>query len=97
MTIPDVPEQNPGQSPIFLPRVLNPFLGIWWSTQTVSQVPENVMGWLVAQGYQVTGITQDNTTVPPTNYFALTREGMQPMQVLASLCNSYTIAANGDD
>jgi len=94
MTIPDVPEQTPGQSEIFLPRVLNPYLGIWWSTQTVTQVPENVMGWLVAQGYEVTGITQDTTTVPPTNYFALTREGMKPQDVLLSLCNSYTIAAN---
>jgi len=94
MTIPDVPEQSPGQNPIYLPRVLNPYLGIWWSTQTVTNVPENVMGWLVAQGYEVTGITQDTTTVPPTNYFALTREGMKPQDVLLSLCNSYTIAAN---
>lgn len=94
MTIPDVPEQSPGQSPIVMDRVTNPFLSIWWSTQTVSQVPENVMGWLVAQGYEVTGITQDDTTVPPTNYFSLTREGMKPLQVLLSLCNSYTIAAN---
>jgi len=92
--IPEVPEQSPGQSPIILPRVANPFLSVWWTTQTISQVPENVMGWLVAQGYAVTGITQDNTTVPPTNYFALTREGMQPLNVLLSLCNSYTTAAN---
>lgn len=94
MPIPQIPEQNPGQNPILLPRVVNPYLGIWWSTQTVSNVPENVMGWLVAQGYEVTGITQDTTTVPPTNYFALTREGMKPLQVLLSLCNSYTTAAN---
>lgn len=94
MTIPQVPEQTPGQSPIVLDRVQNPFLSIWWSTQTVSNVPENVMGWLVAQGYEVTGISQDTTTVPPTNYFALTREGMKPLEVLLSLCNSYTIAAN---
>lgn len=94
MTIPDVPEQIPGQSTINLPAVPNPFLSIWWSTQTVSNVPENVMGWLVAQGYEVTGVTQDTTTVPPTNTFALTREGMKPLEVLLSLCNSYTIAAN---
>jgi hypothetical protein len=94
MTIPEVPEQLPGQTPIILPTIANPYLGVWWSTQTVSNVPENVMGWLVAQGYEVTGITQDTTTVPPTNYFALTREGMKPVQVLLSLCNSYTIAAN---
>jgi len=94
MTIPDVPEQDPGQGQIILPAIPNPYLSIWWSTQTVTQVPENVMGWLVAQGYEVTGITQDTTTVPPTNYFALTREGMKPQDVLLSLCNSYTFAAN---
>jgi hypothetical protein len=52
------------------------------------------MGWLVAQGYEVTGITQDTTTVPPTNYFALTRQAMDPILAVAELCNSYTIAAN---
>lgn len=92
--IPNVPQQHPGQTPFELAPVANPFLSIWWSTQTVSQVPENVMGWLVAQGYEVTGITQDTTTTPPTNYFALTRQGMQPLEVLLSLCNSYTVAAN---
>jgi hypothetical protein len=92
--IPNVPPQNPGQSPIFLPRIPNPYLGIWWATQTVTNVPESVMGWLVAQGFEITGVSQDTTTVPPTNYFALTREGMQPWQVLLSLCNSYTKAAN---
>lgn len=98
--IPDVPEQDLGQGsdpinlPLLLPEIVNPYTGIWWSTQTVTDVPENVMGWLVAQGYEITGITQDTTTVPPTNYFALTREGMKPLQVLLTLCNSYTIAAN---
>jgi len=98
--VPEIPEQDLGQGippinvPYVLPAIANPFLSVWWSTQTVSQVPENVMGWLVAQGYEVTGITQDTTTVPPTNYFALTREGMKPLEVLLSLCNSYTIAAN---
>lgn len=94
MTIPDVPQQDPGQGQIFLPRVDNPYLSVWWVTQTVTNVPENVMGWLVAQGYEVTGITQDTSTTPPTNYFALTRQGMRAEDVLLSLCNSYTAAAN---
>lgn len=93
-TVPVVPDQNPGQTEIILPRVLNPLLGLWYATQTVTRVPENVMGWLVAQGYEITGITQDTTTVPPTNYFALTREGMNPIATVIELCNSYTIAAN---
>ena len=98
--VPEVPEHDLGQGappisePYILPPIVNPYLGVWWATQTVTQVPENVMGWLVAQGYEVTGITQDNTTTPPTNYFALTRQGMQPQLVLLNLCNSYTVAAN---
>ena len=94
MTIPQVPEQNPNQSEIWLPRVLNPYASLWFSTQTVNDVPESIMGWLVAQGFEVAGIRQDTKTNPPTNYFTLTRDGFQPLQVLASLCNNYTIAAN---
>lgn len=92
--VPKVPEQNAGQSQLWLPRVINPLAGIWWASQTVSDVPENIMGWLVAQGFEVTGIRQDNTTVPPTNYFSVTKEGLTPQSVLTDLCNSYTIAAN---
>jgi len=92
--IPDVPEQNTGQGIIDLPRVVNPILGVVWNTHTVTRVPENVMGWLVAQGYQVTGITQDTSTTPPTNYFALTKEEMDTQATLLSVCNAYTTAAN---
>ena len=92
--IPQVPEIDPDQSELWLPRVQNPYLGVWWATQTITDVPENIMGWLVAQGFEVTNVRQDTTTVPPTNYFSLTKEGMRPQEVLLSLCNSYTVAAN---
>lgn len=92
--IPPVPEQNPGQQEIILPNVPNPLLGVWWATQSVSDVPENIMGWLVAQGYEVTGIRQDNTTVPPTNYFNVRKDGLLRRPLLTDLCNNYTIAAN---
>ncbi len=98
--IPEVPEQNLGQGsepinqPLILPTISNPLLGVWYTTQTVTNVPENVMGWLVAQGYEITGITQDTSTTPPTNYFALTKEGMDPVAIVTEMCNSYTIAAN---
>lgn len=92
--IPNVPEQDPNQSELWLPRVANPYLSVWWTQQTVSDVPENVMGWLVAQGFEITGVRLDQTTVPPTYYFNLKRQGITPQQVLLSLCNSYTIAAN---
>ena len=92
--IPDVPEQFPGQNIIDLPNVINPILGLYWATKTVSDVPENVMGWLVAQGWEITGVTRVPGTNPPVNYFSLTKEEMNLQQSVLSLCNSYTIAAN---
>jgi hypothetical protein len=92
--IPIVPEQPTGQGEINLDRIQNPFLGVWYSTQTVSNVPENVMGWLVAQGWEISGVTQVGNTTPPTNYFSLTRQGLDSQKALLDLCNSYTVAAN---
>ena len=91
-----VPKVNPNQSNLILPQIANPFISVaqWFATQTLSDIPENVMGWLVAQGFEITNIRQDNTTVPPTNYFSVKKEGLLPAGVLLSLCNSYTIEAN---
>lgn len=91
-----VPEVNPNQNFYQLPSIANPFLSAaqWFATQTLSDIPENVMGWLVAQGFEITNVRQDNTTVPPTNYFSVKKEGLLPAGVLLSLCNSYTIEAN---
>ncbi len=92
--IPVVPGIHPGQRAINMPRVINPYTTIWWSSQSVSGVSESVMGWLIAQGWEITGISPDNSTVPPTLYYALAKQGQEPADVLLSLCNSYTIAAN---
>lgn len=92
----NVPTISSGQDQFWLPPVVNPFmeLGPWWATQTVTDVPENIMGWLVAQGFEITNIRQDTTTKPPTNYFSVKKEGLRPQEVLRALCNSYTRAAN---
>lgn len=92
--IPNVPQQNPGQNPVPLPSVPNPNSGVWWLLRGVSDVPENIMGWLVAQGYEVTGIRQDRTTVPPTNYFTVQKLSLSRIALLNDMCNNYTIAAN---
>ncbi len=89
-----VPPQGPGQGNIDLPRVINPYLSVWWTSQSVSGVPEVVMGWLVAQGWEITNVAEDTSTTPSTYTYELGKQGMQPWQVLLSLCNSYTIAAN---
>ena len=92
--VPVVSLFDPGQRQLFIGNVLNPLDGVWYATQTVTNVPENVMGWLVAQGYEITGITQDTSTTPPTNYFALTKQGMDHVLAVTHLCNSYAYAAN---
>lgn len=91
-----VPEVTPNQFFYELPDIANPFTSVaqWFTTQTLSDIPENVMGWLVAQGFEITNIRQDNTTVPPTNYFSVKKQGLYPPGVLLALCNSYTIEAN---
>jgi hypothetical protein len=95
MTIPVVPWQDPDQRNLKdLPPVQNPFKSLWWTSQTVSGIPQHVMGWMVANGWRVTAVSQDTTTTPPTNYYALEKPELTPEEILASLCNSYTIAAN---
>ena len=96
--IPIVPEQfsadENGLPKLILDSIVNPIREVVWDEHEVARVPENVMGWLVAQGYQVTGITQDTTTSPPTNYFALKKEELNTRATLLSVCNAYTAAAN---
>ncbi len=94
MPMPVVPPQNPGQGNIILSAVANPYQSVWWTSQSVTGVPESIMGWLVAQGFDVTGVSAIPGTNPPTYTYALAKQGLQPWQVLLSLCNSYTIAAN---
>ncbi len=92
--VPTIHLQPPGQSRIATARVENPYLTTWWTSQTASGIPENVMGWLVAQGWEITNVAQDNSTTPPTAYYALGKEGLSPKETLLGLCNSYTVAAN---
>lgn len=95
MSVPFIPEQNPGQSELILPRVLNPYVGLWFNTTTLEGIPENIVGWMVSAGWQVTNIIEDTRTIPPTRKFDLQRpEQMKPWEVLLSLCNHYTVSAN---
>lgn len=89
-----VPQETPDQSTVIGSiGPINPYLSTWWTAETVSGVPEVVMGWLVAQGWKITGVSSDATTVPPTLYYALTKEQLSPRLTLLQLCNSFQIAA----
>ncbi len=90
-----VPKEDPEQTAIIDTGAIdNPWRQIWWTPETVSDVPENVMGWLVAQGWQITLASPDNSTVPPTITYALKKQSLDSAATLLQLCNSYTDAAN---
>jgi hypothetical protein len=89
-----VPYHKPDQTEITLLKVVNPYLSLWWSTQTVTNIPDEAVGWLVAQGWEISAMTYVTDTQPPTPRYAMSKDGMQAWQVLLSLCNSYTVSAN---
>ena len=95
MAVPVVPEELPDQSLLHVPDMINPYYtAVWWAPLTASGVPEQVMGYLLAQGWDITAATQIEGITPPTYQYALAKSGMTPEKVLLSLCNSFTVAWN---
>lgn len=94
MSLTPVPSQASGQGPINVPAEASPYSLYWWTEQVMTNIPGEAVGWLVAQGWQITTVTYDETTNPPTPYYALARRTLQNWMVLQNLLNSYTIAAN---
>ena len=62
MTCDPVPQQESGQFPINHVLEATPYSPSWWVTQNITDIPGDSVGWLVAQGWQITDITYDNTT-----------------------------------
>lgn len=89
-----VPEQNSGQFSINYVHQVTPYTPNWWGTDTITNIPSDSVGWLVAQGWNITTITYDRTTVPPTPYYTMTRESLKNWIILQSLLEEYTRAAN---
>ncbi len=94
MTATPPPFQDADQQTITTLPSISPYSRLWWTTQTISGIPADSVGWLVSQGWQITNIVPDNTTVPPTQYYSMTRESLQNWMVLQNLLDSYTIADN---
>jgi hypothetical protein len=94
MACPAVPEQDSGQFSINYVHQVTPYTPNWWATDTITNIPSDSVGWLVAQGWQIVTITYDRTTTPPTAYYELTRESLKNWIILQSLLEEYTRASN---
>lgn len=94
MAIPTVPDQNPNQDQITIQRDISPYSLAWWTSQIITDIPADSVGWLVSQGWQITNVIYDTTTQPNTPSYTMTRESLQNWIVLQNLLNSYTIARN---
>jgi hypothetical protein len=67
-----------------------PYTPNWWMTSTIAGIPESSVGWLTAQGWQITGTsTNDGVT-----YYTLSRQSMQNWKIMQSLLNEYVYAYN---
>ena len=94
MTATVVPYENPDQSTILLPVKTTPYSLAWWTTHTITDIPKDAYGWLLAQGWVATDVRFDETTKPPEPYYTMTRNSLQNWEILQSLLTSYTEAYN---
>ena len=94
MTVAVVPYQPGGQSRLYPSQKTSPYSLYWWSQSYVNGVPDESVGWMVAQGWEIVNVQYDQNTTPPTPYYALSRKSLQNWKILQSLLNEYTIAVN---
>lgn len=77
-----------------LQDIATPWATDWWTSTWVSGVPQEALGWHLAQGWQVETVVMDNTTQPPTPYYTMTKNVFNHLRVLQDMLNSYTVAYN---
>lgn len=70
----------------------SPYVPSWWTAQTVTRVPETAVGWLTAQGWQVTSTYAEEDC--GQTFYNMARESMNSWLILQSLLNEYTLAYN---
>jgi hypothetical protein len=89
-----VPAEDPDQSQLWFANDTSPYSLLWWTAQTITDIPPDSVGWMVAQGWQITNVDYSRGGVPPTPYYTMSRQSLQNWPILQSLLNSYTIARN---
>lgn len=94
MAVPVVPHQDPEQTSILYEYIASPYSPGWWTTSTVTNIPNDSVGWLLAQGWTITDITFDTSTQPATPSYAMSRQSLQNWTILQGLLDAWTYAYN---
>ena len=94
ITIPVVPPEDPDQSQIQIEPKGSPYSALWWTSQTITDIPGETAQWLLTQGWVPTDISWDETHTPKTPYYSMARDSLNNWQILQSLLNSWTVAYN---
>ena len=70
----------------------SPYVSSWWTAASVTRVPETAVGWLTAQGWQVTATYAEEDC--GQTFYTMSRDGMNSWLILQSMLNEYTLAYN---
>ena len=69
-------------------------IGAWYANQTITEIPKDAVGWLVAQGWEIDTITWDYTTKPKTAYYTMIRESFLAKAATQGLIDEYVFQYN---
>lgn len=94
MAISTVPVELPDQSKLHALLATTPYTTNWWTEQTIDNIPEQSLGWLVPQGWNIIDTDVDDDARPPTTMFTLRRQSLNNWNILQSILSSYVTAYN---
>ena len=92
--VPVVPYEDPNQTPIPYAYKASPYGSLWWTYTTITDIPKDAVGWLVAQGWIVNSVRYDAAIKPPEPYYTLVKKKIENWSILASLLTEFTNAQN---
>jgi len=89
-----LPDYSVGNWSINTALSVSPWSSLWWTTGGITNIPGDSVGWLLAQGWIITGVSYDATTVPATPRYAMAKQVLNTATVLQHLLNDFTIKDN---
>lgn len=85
---------DPNLSDISPSRMSTPFRNDWSSIETIASVSADSANHLIAQGWKLTFVTPNYTTVPPTYLYTLARKSANNWNIMYDMMSSVTDAYN---